>query len=244
MTAPVLLAAATAFVLGARHGLDWDHLAAIADLAGSSGRSRHSLVLALSYCLGHGLVIVLLGVLVGLVGVRLPHELDLGFEGIVGLTLIGLGALVLGQIVREGRGYRLRSRWTLALRLVQSHWQRFNRHQKPERDRGADALSGKLAFGVGILHGTGAETPTQVVLFASTAAAGSASGALLVLGAFVLGLVVSDVAVALVWLSGRLGPVGGQLGQLALGIATGVASIAVGSAFIVQSSPFLPGLFG
>lgn len=30
-----------------------------------------------------------------------------------------------------------------------------------------DALTGRPAFGVGVLYGTGAETPTQVVLFAS-----------------------------------------------------------------------------
>jgi high-affinity nickel permease len=34
------------FLLGARHGLDWDHFAAIADLVGTPGqRSRRSLAL-------------------------------------------------------------------------------------------------------------------------------------------------------------------------------------------------------
>ncbi len=237
-----LVGAAAAFVLGVRHGLDWDHLAAIADLVGSTGQSLRSLRLALWYCLGHGSVIILLGVLVGLAGVRLPYGFDRGFEGAVGLTLVGLGALVLGQVVREGRAYRLTSRWRLVLDLVRQA--RARKSGRPERNRSVDALSGRLAFGIGVLHGTGAETPTQIVLFATAAAAGSTSGALLVLGAFVSGLVAADAGVALAWLTGRKGPARLPMGQLALGVATGVASIGVGSAFILRASTFLPGLVG
>jgi len=96
----------------------------------------------------------------------------------------------------------------------------------------------------GVLHGTGAETPTQIVLFASAAAAGSTTGALIVLVVFVTGLVVSDLGVALVWLNGRLGSARVPGGQLALGIATGIASIGVGSAFILEKSAALPSLLG
>jgi high-affinity nickel permease len=56
-----LIVAALAF--GFRHGIDWDHLAAISDIAGSQTRARRSVVLATLYALGHALVVVLLGVL-------------------------------------------------------------------------------------------------------------------------------------------------------------------------------------
>jgi high-affinity nickel-transport protein len=95
-----------------------------------------------------------------------------------------------------------------------------------------------------VVHGTGAETPTQVVLFASAAAVGSTGGAGVVLGAFVIGLIVSDLAVALIWLSGRLGV--GHLpgGQLALGLITGIGSLGVGVTFILEKSFLLPSLVG
>ena len=70
------------------------------------------------------------------------------------------------------------------------------------------------------LHGSGAETPTQVVLFATAAAAGSSDAAALVLLAFVVGLIASDLAVALLWLSGRVGTLRVPGGQLALGLLT------------------------
>jgi hypothetical protein len=242
MSGAVWFSVATAFVLGARHGLDWDHLSAIADLVAPGRRSRRSFGLALWYCLGHGSVIVLLGSLVGLLGVRLPHGLDRAFEVVVGFTLVGLGGLVLVQIARQGGGYRFTSRWRLLLDLLRRAWLR--RRGEVDWDRPRDVLSKRFAFGIGVLHGTGAETPTQVVLFASAAAAGSAAGAGAVLVAFVAGLVASDLAVALAWLTGQARSRHLPHGQLALGVATGIASLGVGTAFILEKSAALPSLLG
>ncbi len=242
MSAAVLFAAATAFVLGARHGLDWDHLTAIADLVGPTEGRRRSFALALWYCVGHGSVILLLGILVGLVGVRLPEGLDRVFEAIVGLTLVGLGLLVLVQIARQRTAYRFTSRWRLLIDLFRRVWLRSAR--TADRGRPREIVSPRFAFGIGVLHGTGAETPTQVVLFASAAAAGSAAGAVLVLGAFVAGLISSDTGVAMAWLMGRAGPARVPFGQLVMGVATVVGSIGVGSAFLLQKSAALPSLLG
>jgi high-affinity nickel permease len=239
---PVLIACGLGFVLGARHGLDWDHLSAITDLVGSGAPGgRRSLGLALWYCTGHGLVIVLVGAAVGILGVRLPGGLDRVFEVVVGLTLVLLGLLVLAQLWRRRAAYRFTSRWRLLIDLLRRAWLR--RRGAVEWDAAAP-LSRRTAFGIGVLHGTGAETPTQVVLFASAAAAGSAGGAAMVLLAFVAGLVVSDLAVALLWLGGRLASVRVPGAQVGLGILTGLASVGVGVAFLFERSAWLPGLAG
>jgi high-affinity nickel-transport protein len=242
VTLTLLFAIGTALVLGARHGLDWDHLSAIADLTGSSAGRGRSLGLALWYCIGHGLVIVLLGALVGLLGVRLPDGIDRVFEVVVGLTLIGLGVLVLAQIARSGRGYRFTSRWRLLLDLLRRVW--FRRRGTAAWDETDGMVSRRAAFAIGVLHGTGAETPTQVVLFATAATAGSTGGAALILVGFVTGLVAADVGVAFVWLTGRLGSVRVPHGQLVLGLLTATASICVGVTFVLQKSAALPSLFG
>jgi len=229
-----------ALAVEARHGLDWDHLAAITDLAGARGaRTGRSLGLALWYCVGHGLVIVLLGAMVGLLGMRLPVGLDRIFEVVVGLTLILLGLLVLQQVWRQRVAYHYTSRWRLLIDLIKRAWLRRRGAMAGET---AAALSRQAAFGIGVLHGTGAETPTQIVLFASAAAAGSSGGAALVLLAFVLGLILSDLGVALVWLSGRMGVGRIPGGQIVLGLLTGVASLGVGVTFIVEKSSLLPSL--
>lgn len=239
----IALAAAAAFFLGARHGLDWDHLAAITDLTGgsTSGR-RRSLGLALWYCIGHGLVIILLGALVGVMGVRLPDGLDRVFEVVVGGTLVLLGLLVLVQVARQRGTYQFQSRWRVLYDVASRAWLR--RRGRAEWDAGAGVVSRSGAFCIGVLHGTGAETPTQVVLFATAATAGSAAGGGLVLLGFVLGLVTSDIGVAALWLSGRLGAVKLPGAGIALGMLTGVASVAVGVAFILQRSTMLPSLLG
>jgi high-affinity nickel permease len=241
---PVLGAILFASVLGVRHGLDWDHLTAIADLVGVPGqRTRRSLGLALWYCLGHGAVILVLGLLVGVLGLHLPPELDRLSEMVVGATLVLMGLLVLSQVWRQGSRYQFAGRWSTLLHAFDHIRNRNRRHVHGPLTR---QLSLRAAMGVGILHGTGAETPTQVVLFATAAAAGSSDAAALVLLAFVVGLIASDLAVALLWLSGRVGTLKLRVpgGQLALGLLTSISSLVVGLLFLFERSEMLPVLFG
>jgi high-affinity nickel-transport protein len=48
--------------LGFRHGIDWDHIAALTDLTASRDRVRQSMALATMYAVGHALVVFALGV--------------------------------------------------------------------------------------------------------------------------------------------------------------------------------------
>ena len=98
------------------------------------------------------------------------------------------------------------------------------------------------AFLVGLLHGTGAETPTQVALFAAAGAAGSAGTAALILGAFVAGLVVADLGIAAAWLSGVLGSRRAPRVQVALGAVTGFASVGLGLLILSGHSGVVPPL--
>ena len=249
---PVLAVAGSGFLLGCRHGLDWDHIAAITDLsaAGRSGdrrsggrRPARNLRLAVWYCVGHGVVIALLGAAVGVLGLDLPAGTDRAFESVVGGTLIVLGAFVLWQLGRDRSRYRYAGRWRLLVAGVRRAWARARR-------RGAgpagplDDLGPRAAFAIGVLHGTGAETPTQVVLFAAAGAAGAGGGAALILIAFVAGLVLSDVGIAAAWLTGLVGCRGAPQVQIALGALTGLSSLGIGMLFVSGRSAVLPALFG
>jgi high-affinity nickel-transport protein len=240
----VLTIAGSGFLLGCRHGLDWDHISAITDLTTqSSTGGRRDLRLAFWYCVGHGLVIALLGAMVGILGLHLPGGIDRIFESVVGGTLVLLGAVVLWQLGRDRGDYRFVGRWRMLIAVVRRAWARARR-------RGAgpagplDDLGPRAAFAVGVLHGTGAETPTQVVLFASAGAAGAGGAAALILLAFVAGLILSDLGIAAVWMAGRLGSRSLPRLQMALGLLTGASSLAVGLLFIFGRSAVLPALFG
>lgn len=252
LSTPTLIVAGTGFLLGARHGLDWDHVAAITDLTASAdagpervagARRGHPLRLAFWYCIGHGLVIALLGLAVGVLGVGLPRAVDRAFEYVVGATLVLLGGFVLYQLGRDRGQYRYAGRVAMLVVALRRGWARARRRELPTG--GAfDDLSRRSAFFVGVLHGTGAETPTQVVLFASAGAAGSAAGATLILLAFVAGLVLSDLGIAASWLLGLLGSRRAPTVQVILGALTGASSVAVGLVFLGGRSALLPALFG
>jgi high-affinity nickel-transport protein len=242
---PVLATAGLGFLLGARHGLDWDHIAAITDLTAQGGAvgRRRNLGLALWYCIGHGVVIILIGVAALGLGLHLPPVIDRVFESVVGVTLVVLGVVVLWQLGRDRTEYQFVSRWRLLIIVVRGAWARARRRGSGPADPLED-IGPRLAFAIGVVHGTGAETPTQVVLFASATAAGATGAAALILLAFLVGLIVSDVGIAATWLGGlvrvrRLPKV-----QIALGGLTGLSSLAVGVLFIFGQSAALPALFG
>jgi hypothetical protein len=248
LSLPVLGLALTSFALGARHGFDWDHVAAITDLtAARDGDSPHraarrGLGLSLWYCLGHGLVLFTFGLLVLVLSVRLPPGLDATFAYAVGTTLVVLGLVVLYQLGRDRADYRYVGRVGLVVGAVRRGWARARRREAPPT--GLADVDRRGAFLVGLLHGTGAETPTQVVIFASAGASGTSASAALVLGSFVLGLVVADLGIAVVWVSGLLGARRAPRVQVGLGLLTGTASLALGTLILVGHSGVVPPLLG
>jgi hypothetical protein len=242
-----LVLAGTSFALGARHGLDWDHIAAITDLTAprpgegdAPGRhGRRGVTLSLWYCTGHGLVLAVLGALVLLLGLGLPPGLDAVFELAVGLTLVTLGGVVLYQLGRYRSDYRCTGRISLVVGALRQGWARARRREVP-----VDALDvdRRGAFLVGLLHGTGAETPTQIALFAAAGASGSAASAALILGAFIGGLVLADLGIAAAWLSGLLGTRRAPRVQVMLGAVTGLASLTLGLLILTGHSGVVPPL--
>ena len=240
-----LALAGTSFVLGARHGLDWDHIAAITDLTASrpddgprpARHARRGTGLAFWYCTGHGLVLFVFGMLVLALGLGLPAGLDDVFSYLVGTTLVVLGAGVLYQLGRYRSDYRYTGRVALVVGVLRRGWARARRRELPMATADVDRRG---AFLVGLLHGTGAETPTQVVLFASAGAAGSRTAAAVILLAFVAGLVVADLGIAALWLSGLLGARRSPRLQFGLGLATGVASLVLGGLILTGHSDLVP----
>src|SRR5207245_5651568 len=106
---------ATAFGFGFRHGIDWDHIAALTDITSSQDNARRSMFFATLYALGHALVVFGLGVGAIVLSAKLPKSADGVMEHFVGATLILLGVYVFHALVKHGRDSRIRSRWMLCL---------------------------------------------------------------------------------------------------------------------------------
>ena len=92
----------TGLGLGLRHGVDWDHIAAITDVTGTQPERGKAAILGSLYALGHATVVVILGLAALWAGSTLPSSLDAVMETIVGITLVSLGLWLTYSLFRDG----------------------------------------------------------------------------------------------------------------------------------------------
>ena len=114
----------SAFLFGFRHGIDWDHIAAITDIAGSQDDRRSAMFFGTLYALGHALVVFLIGTAAILLGERLPRVGRQRDGEDRRRHLILLGVFVFVSLARHGREFRLRSRWMLIFSGVRNAYRR------------------------------------------------------------------------------------------------------------------------
>lgn len=180
---------------GLMHGFDYDHLAAISDITAVERNWRRGLKLGMTYALGHALVVTLLGL--GFIEFQflLPTSVDRWTERLIGLTLLALGIGVAAGILRAHRhGHshtRVESRLSVAVNGVRWLGWRVRRifDAEAERpDRFYWMYTGKSVFVIGILHGIGAETPSQIASILLAARLGGATLGMMGLAAFCAGM--------------------------------------------------------
>lgn len=245
----LILVIASSFLLGLRHGIDWDHIAAITDITGTSeNNKKQSILLGTLYALGHATVIIILGLSAVLIGINLPGWIDTIMKPVVGVTLILLGFWLISSIILHGRNFRMRSRWMVIFTIIDKIYNKIqskleHKHHHPHVSY-PDTYGIKAAFTVGLLHGIGAETPTQVLLFVSAAGVGGSFMGLLLVFIFVLGLFLSNTAIILVSVTGFTEAHNHPYMRLVLGILTATFSLIVGTLFLLNKASFLPTLLG
>ncbi|GGI99554.1 hypothetical protein GCM10010885_06030 [Alicyclobacillus cellulosilyticus] len=235
-----------ALALGIRHGIDWDHISAIADLVGSERQAKRGFLLATWYALGHEMVIVCFGGLAVLVGWTLPHWVDSVMERVVGLTLILLAGVFLAALFRRGQDYVMVSRWRLLYLGMYNAiaWlaERLLGRYVPRNTRLTLDVTWRGAFVIGIIHGVGAETPTQLLLFTTAAGVGDSVQGLLLVFLFAAGLLVSHSLLALMSLFGFAATLRKKTVMFGVGLSTAVYSLAVGLLFVTGQASWLPAL--
>lgn len=248
-----------AVALGLRHGFDWDHLAAILDIVNTSAVKNSAVnsstpttsylpfVLALMYALGHALAVAILGLCALYFAAILPHWIDPLMERMVGLTLVVLALWLLYTLFVSFKNNAEQSIPSRGL-LLMGLFKRLTDKAKSKEERQSPAINGPntygsgTAFGVGIIHGTGAETGTQILLLTAIGGSSGHNMAVAMLLSFIAGLLVSNSFVAIVSTfclasASRFKPV-----YIGSAILTGVSSLALGIYFICGRASQLPGI--
>ena len=85
----------TAFILGAVHALEVDHMVAVTTLVSGRTKISSSFVLGLQWGLGHTAAIISVGALLLWLGMRIPADFDRWTEAGVGAAMVLLGAWAL-----------------------------------------------------------------------------------------------------------------------------------------------------
>jgi ABC-type nickel/cobalt efflux system permease component RcnA len=88
-------------LLGMRHALDADHLAAVATLVTRSRSVGHTVLQGVAWGAGHTLTLLLFGGAVLVLGLVLPERAALALELAVGVMLVALGAELLYRLWRR-----------------------------------------------------------------------------------------------------------------------------------------------
>lgn len=213
-------------LLGFRHGFDLDHIAAISDIVSQTSSQRKALLNGCFYILGHAVVVILLGFLAVILGISLPSWIDQLMSPVVGLTLILLGVFIVLNILVKRKEFKFASRWMLLFKGVIHLYNHLfgDRHHHPiEYPQNFGIRSSYL---LGTIHGIGAETPTQILLFTTAAGMGGTSGGILLL-VFVAGLLASNSVVLALSLLGFLNAKKYKI-YSSLGFLAGIMSLIVG----------------
>ncbi len=211
---------------------------------------RRAIFLGSLYALGHGTVVILLGLLAILASGFLPDWIDPIMERVVGITLLFLALYLfysLYQFFRGGGEFRIRSRWMLIFAGVRNgfNWLRARisgEHPHEHDARGADQYGVRTAYSVGLIHGIGAETGTQVLVIATAVGAGSKLMGVGALMAFVVGLLISNSFVTFATTVGFVSSRRRQGIYVFAGLLAAVFSLIVGLVFLFRAGDFLPDL--
>lgn len=176
------------FLLGLRHALDADHLAAVSTVLAERPSIGASGVVGLWWGLGHTVTLLAVGLVIMMLGLRIPDSLAAAAEGAVGLMLVWLGASLAVKLHRE--------RWH-----VHSHDHAGERHvhvhshlRQEDHGHGHWAVQSVRPLCIGMAHGLAGSAAVMLLILSTTRGLGQG---VLYIAVFGIGSIVGMVVIGL-----------------------------------------------
>jgi ABC-type nickel/cobalt efflux system permease component RcnA len=199
-------------LLGLRHASDPDHLAAVTTLIASEEPEalRKATFMGLSWGLGHGTTLVLLGLPLVLLGRYLPEGIQQAAEVAIGVIIV---VLALRLLVRWRRGFFHAHHHTHEGGEAHRHLHSHAEGPVHEHAHSTALRTPLSAYGVGLVHGVGGSGGLTLLLLSTIPSPSEAVVALLV---FAAGTAVSMALLSTVFgLAIAAGPVARNLERVA-----------------------------
>jgi hypothetical protein len=180
---PVWSTLALGFVLGLRHALDVDHLAAISTFVSEERNVLRSTLVGVSWGMGHTVSLLVFGLLVAAFRLALTPRLSQFLEFLVGLMLIFLGANVLFRLAR-GRAIHIHPHAHDGVEHTHLHVH-VGRTEHEHQHR-TMRLGGR-PFVVGVVHGLAGTAALMMLVVGALPSLLLAAGYILIFGAGSIG---------------------------------------------------------
>ncbi|MFO0773966.1 MAG: sulfite exporter TauE/SafE family protein [Nitrospiraceae bacterium] len=211
-------------LLGVRHALDPDHVAAVSTIVARTPSIWKSTVIGACWGLGHTTVLLLAGAVVIGFHLTIPPHLEQWFECAVGVMLVVLGLSLAWSLSQEGW------HWHRHEHDGRSHTHLHAHRDKPEthhqHGHGHWLQGGLKPFLVGMLHGLAGSAGLLLVVLATVE---SVAVGLLYIAIFGIGSIVGMVAVGLlVSLPLHYAADWGPLARLSVRGAVSLATVVIG----------------
>ncbi|WP_447972852.1 HoxN/HupN/NixA family nickel/cobalt transporter [Nitrospira sp. Kam-Ns4a] len=214
------------FLLGLRHALDADHVAAVSTILSARPDFRTSGLIGCSWGFGHTTTLLAAGLAVGLLRVTIPDSVARAFEFAVGLMLVALGLSLAITLLRE------RWHWHAHRHDARTHTHLHSHRWQADHAHGHWLKVSVRPFLVGMVHGLAGSAALLLMVLSSVHSLWEGLAYILVFGAgSILGMVLVGALISLpLVVSASLGP---RVLLASQGLAS-LGSIGLGLAMMVR----------
>lgn len=217
------------FLIGMRHALEADHVAAVATLTTRTATVKQAVKLGSIWGIGHTLTLFLFGSIVLLTDLFIPETMAKWLEFGVGVMLVLLGLGVLRRLIKERVHYHAHQHQNQQTKQEQRHFHAHSHINKTNKKikqtshehQHHDSLSYRALF-IGVLHGMAGSaalilltletinSPLQGILYIILFGIGSVAGMAVL--SYIISIPLRASATGMTWMHNGL--------QLMIGTAT------------------------
>jgi len=185
------------FLIGMRHALDADHVAAVASLATNQQSLKQATKQGVAWGIGHTITLFIFGSIVLWMDTVMPEALAQLLEFLVGLMLVVLGADVLLRVIKEKIHFHQHSHGQQSHFHAHSHANEKTHKKSNHQHRHGDKFPLRFLM-VGLMHGMAGSAALILLMLGSIDSPWLGMLYILLFGiGSILGMAVLSIAIAI-----------------------------------------------